>query len=45
MFTEKVDVHVLNCLDSKILEILSAEEVAGKIEQLDKFKDGIYDIL
>ena len=41
--TEKVD--VLNRLDSEILEMVSAEEVAGEIEQSDEFKDGIYDVL
>ena len=41
--TEKID--VLNHLDSKILEMVFAEEVAGEIEQSDEFKYGIYDIL
>ena len=35
VFMEKVEVYVLNCLDSEILDILSAEEVAGEIEQSD----------
>ena len=41
--TEKID--VLNCLVSEILEMVSAEEVAGEIEQSDEFEDGIYDVL
>ena len=41
--TKKID--VLNCLVSEILETVSAEEVAGEIEQSDEFEDGIYDVL
>ena len=41
--TKKIE--VLSCLDSEILEMVSAKEVAGEIEQLDKFKDGINVVL
>ena len=43
--TLKEKLGVLHCLDGEIVDMVKEGEVAGEIEQSDKFKEGIHSIL